>query len=258
MDSTPETITRLDGRSADALRPVRFECGVAPAAKGSTLIHIGRTRVICAVSVEEKVPRWMQAQKVKGGWLTGEYSLLPYSTPDRSSRESSKGKISGRTQEIQRLIGRSLRSVVDLERLGSRTLWVDCDVLEADGGTRTAAITGAYIALRQAVDQLLKDGLLEDDPILESVAAISVGMVEGVPVLDLCYEEDLAASVDMNVVMTGSGRYVEVQGTAEGTPYSRAELDAMLALADKGIHELSVAQGAALLQGLKGMDHNAG
>ena len=237
---------RTDGRAPDELRPVGFDMQIAPAAKGSTLIRVGRTRVVCAVSVEEKVPRWMQAQKIKGGWLTGEYSLLPYATSDRSSRESSLGKVSGRTSEIQRLIGRSLRAVVDLEALGARTLWVDCDVLEADGGTRTAAITGAYVALRQAVNALLSADLLAEDPIRESVAAVSVGMVNGVPLLDLCYEEDLAAGVDMNVVMTGSGRFVEVQGTAEGEPYTRAQLDAMLALADQGIQALTAAQNDAL------------
>lgn len=237
---------RPDTRTPDALREVEFQIDIAPAAKGSALVRMGRTRVLCAVSVDEKVPRWMQVQKVKGGWLTGEYSMLPYATSDRSSRESSVGKVSGRTQEIQRLIGRSLRAVVDLQRLGHRTLWVDCDVLEADGGTRTASITGAYVALRLAVNRLLADGLLTEDPIMDSVAAISVGMVNGAPLLDLCYEEDLAATVDMNVVQTGSGRYVEVQGTAEGDPYSREELNAMLALADQGIARLTQAQKTAL------------
>lgn len=237
---------RISGRPLDVGRPVEFQLHVAPAAKGSCLIKVGRTQVVCAVSVDEKVPRWMQVQKVKGGWLTGEYSLLPYATPDRTSRESSQGKISGRTQEIQRLIGRSLRAVVDLEQLGQRTLWVDCDVLEADGGTRTAAITGAYVALRLAVDRLLAEDLLPEDPIRESIAAVSVGIVHGVPMLDLCYEEDLAASVDMNVVVTGSGRYVEVQGTAEGEPYTRDQLNQMLALADLGISELMRAQNDAL------------
>lgn len=248
MDENQSTNVRSDGRALDQLREVGFEVDIAPAAKGSVLVQMGRTRVVCAVSVEERVPRWMQAQKVPGGWLTGEYSMLPYSTPDRSSRESSRGKVSGRTQEIQRLIGRSLRAVVDLEALGARTLWVDCDVLEADGGTRTASITGAFVALRLAVNRLIAEELLQEDPIRESVAAISVGIVNGVPMLDLCYEEDLAASVDMNVVVTGSGRYVEVQGTAEGNPYSRQELDALLALADKGVSELTEAQHQALLQ----------
>lgn len=248
MEGKQSANVRSDGRALDQLREVGFEIDIAPAAKGSVLVRMGRTRVVCAVSVEERVPRWMQAQKVPGGWLTGEYSMLPYSTPDRASRESSRGKVSGRTQEIQRLIGRSLRAVVDLEALGARTLWVDCDVLEADGGTRTASITGAFVALRLAVNRLIAEELLQEDPIRESVAAISVGIVNGVPMLDLCYEEDLAASVDMNVVVTGSGRYVEVQGTAEGTPYSRQELDALLALADKGVSELTEAQHQALLQ----------
>ncbi len=235
---------RGDGRAVDALRPVTLEYGIAPAATGSALIRMGQTQVVCAVSVEEKVPRWMQQQKVPGGWLTGEYSLLPYATADRSSRESSRGKVSGRTQEIQRLIGRSLRAVVDLERLGPRTLWVDCDVLQADGGTRTAAITGAFAALRQAVDRLCQAEMLAEDPIREAVAAISVGVVDGVSLLDLCYEEDLAAAVDMNVVMTSSGRFVEVQGTAESTPYTRSQLDEMLQLAEKGISELLELQAA--------------
>lgn len=233
---------RGDGRRVDALRPVTIEYGIAPAASGSALIRMGQTQVVCAVSVEERVPRWMQQQKVPGGWLTGEYSLLPYATPDRSSRESSLGKVGGRTQEIQRLIGRSLRAVVDLEKLGPRTLWVDCDVLQADGGTRTAAITGAFAALRQAVDRLCREEVLAEDPIREAVAAISVGVVEGVSMLDLCYEEDLAAAVDMNVVMTGSGRFVEVQGTAEAAPYTRTQLDEMLQLAEKGIGELLLIQ----------------
>ena len=237
---------RLDGRADNELRPASFTLDIAPAAKGSTLVQMGRTRILCGVSVDEKVPRWMQVQKVKGGWLTGEYSLLPYSTSDRSSRESSTGKVSGRTQEIQRLIGRSLRAVVDLEALGPRTIWVDCDVLEADGGTRTAAITGAYVALRMAINRLMAQGLLESDPIRDTVAAISVGIVRDTPMLDLCYEEDLAATVDMNVVMTGSGRYVEVQGTAEGQPYSESELHAMLKLANLGIAELTAKQAQAL------------
>ena len=246
IGTTNYGVVRPDGRTADTLREISFAMDIAPAAKGSTLIRVGRTAVVCAVSIDEKVPRWMQQQKVKGGWLTGEYSMLPYSTTDRSSRESSRGKIDGRTQEIQRLIGRSLRAVVDLEKLGARTLWVDCDVLEADGGTRTAAITGACVALRKAIDRLLQEERLPEDPIKESVAAISVGWVHGVPMLDLCYEEDRAAGVDMNVVVTGSGRYVEVQGTAEGEPYSRDQLNEMLALADKGTADLFEAQTRAL------------
>ncbi len=246
MENTKTDAQRPDGRGLDGLRGVSFLMDIAPAAKGSALIRVGRTAVLCGVSVEQKVPRWMQAQKIEGGWLTGEYSMLPYATSDRSSRESSLGRISGRSQEIQRLIGRSLRAVTDLKALGPRTVWIDCDVLEADGGTRTASITGAYVALRQAVNRLLAEGALEEDPIKEAVAAVSVGLVHGVPMLDLCYEEDLAAEVDMNVVVTGSGRYVEVQGTAEGEPYRRDQLDAMLALADKGCTELIQAQEQAL------------
>jgi ribonuclease PH len=246
MTECNEKKIRGDGRAEDDLRPVRFTLDVAPAAKGSALISNGNTQVLCAVSVQEAVPRWMQQQKAPGGWVTAEYSMLPYSTTDRSSRESSLGKVSGRTQEIQRLIGRSLRSVVDMQKLGPRTLWVDCDVLQADGGTRTASITGAYVALRLAVNRLLREGALEEDPVRESVAAISVGVVEGRPTLDLCYEEDVAAEVDMNVVMTQSGAFVEVQGTAEGPPFSRAKLDAMLALAEKGARELATLQAAAL------------
>jgi len=239
-------VARLDGRQDDTIRPVQFELDVAPAAKGSVLIRMGNTQVLCAVSVQEAVPRWMQQQKVPGGWVTAEYSMLPYSTTDRSSRESSTGKVSGRTQEIQRLIGRSLRSVVDLRKLGARTLWVDCDVVQADGGTRTASITGAYVALRVAVNRLMQDGLLTEDPIRESVSAISVGLVQGRPMLDLCYTEDVAAEVDMNVVMTQSGAFVEVQGTAEGPPFSRAMLDAMLALAEKGAHTLAGLQASVV------------
>lgn len=237
-----EVAARADGRAPDELRPIRFVPDPAPAAAGSVLVEFGRTRVICGASIEDGVPRWMRAQSVSGGWLTAEYSILPYATKPRNSRESSTGKVSGRTQEIQRLIGRSLRAVTDLDKLGERTIWLDCDVLEADGGTRTAAVTGAWVALRRAVSKLLKEGALKEDPLREAVAAVSVGIVEGRPLLDLCYTEDLAAAVDMNVVMTASGRFVEVQGTAEEQPYSREELDAMLALAAKGIRKLLKAQ----------------
>ncbi|MBU1908558.1 MAG: ribonuclease PH [Verrucomicrobia bacterium] len=233
---------RPDGRAEDALRPIRFTPDPAPAAAGSVLVEFGRTRVICGASVEDGVPRWMRAQNISGGWLTAEYSLLPYATRPRNSRESSTGKVSGRTQEIQRLIGRSLRAVTDLDKLGVRTIWLDCDVLEADGGTRTAAVTGAWVALRRAVNRLLREGVLTEDPLREAVAAVSVGLVEGRACLDLCYQEDLAAAVDLNVVMTASGRFVEVQGTAEESPFSREELDAMLALAARGIRRLLKAQ----------------
>jgi len=229
--------TRSDGRKFDQLRSVKIEAGIAPAALGSVLIQMGNTKVVCAVSVEEEVPRWMKGKET-GGWLTAEYSMLPYSTSDRVRREASSGKQSGRTQEIQRLIGRSLRAVVDLDKLGPRSLWIDCDVLQADGGTRTAAITGSYVALRLAVDQLMAEGKLTADPIREAVAAVSVGVVDGVSVLDLCYVEDVAAAVDMNLVMTESGRFVEVQGTAEDKPFSGESLDEMLKLGRKGIREL--------------------
>jgi ribonuclease PH len=225
-----------------------FTRGVAAAAAGSVLLEMGQTHVLCAASVEESVPPWMRNQKIEGGWVTAEYSMLPYSTQPRSRRESTAGKVGGRTMEIQRLIGRSLRAVVDLKALGARSIWVDCDVIQADGGTRTASITGAYVALRMAVDGLMKTGLLEEDPVRESVAAISVGVVGGVPLLDLNYQEDFAAEVDMNVVMTGDGRFVEVQGTAESEPFSRAVLHEMEALAEGGIRDLTAAQKRVLAE----------
>lgn len=237
---------RADGRAVSDLRKVEFIPGFAPAAKGSVLVRFGRTRVVCAVSVEESVPRWMRQQNVEGGWLTAEYSILPYATPQRTAREVSVGRIGGRTQEIQRLIGRALRAVTDLKALGERTLWVDCDVVEADGGTRTAAVTGAYVALRLAVAAMLKEGLLAKDPIKEAVAAVSVGLVDGQPVLDLCYEEDVKAAVDMNVVMTSTGRFVEIQGTAEKEPFSEDQAAELLALAKKGIKKLLKAQASVL------------
>ena len=241
-----EPVLRPDGRTPQQLRPVSFQLDIAPSATGSVLISMGRTQVICGVSIEPEVPRWMKQQKVTGGWITSEYSMLPYATTDRSRREVSSGKVSGRTQEIQRLIGRSVRAVCDLEALGSRTAWLDCDVLQADGGTRTASVTGIYVAFRMAVQRLLKQGVLTSDPLKEAVAAVSVGMVGGLPVLDLCYEEDFAASTDMNVVMTASERFVEVQGTAEEHPYTADELQQMLKLAGHGIRELVVAQRSAL------------
>jgi len=235
-------VIRADKRKADQLRPVKFKLNVAPAAAGSVLVSMGKTQVICGVSIEESIPRWMRMQKVSGGWITAEYSMLPYSTSGRSRRESTNGRVGGRTHEIQRLIGRSLRAVTDMELLGARTVWVDCDVLQADGGTRTASITGAYAAYCLAIQKLLKAGVLEKNPIREAVAAISVGIVDGRPLLDLCYTEDVDAEVDMNVVMTASGKYVEIQGTAEGYPFSGAEMDRMLALARKGIRNLIRAQ----------------
>ncbi len=237
---------RVDGRKANELRPVVFDVDIAPSATGSALISMGRTKVICAVSIEDDVPVWMKRQKVSGGWLTAEYSMLPYSTTERSRREAAVGKISGRTQEIQRLIGRALRAVTDLEALGPRTMWIDCDVLQADGGTRTASITGAWVAARRACDRLLRAGALTAQPMREAVAAVSVGLVGGGALLDLNYEEDAAAAVDMNVVMTASGRFVEVQGTAEEDPFSRADLDALTALAAGGIKKLIAAQRAAI------------
>jgi len=241
MGANKKSIKRGDGRKPDQLRPVKLAPGVAPSALGSVLIHMGNTQVVCAVTMEDDVPRWMKG-KESGGWLTAEYSMLPYASTERVRREAAAGKQSGRTQEIQRLIGRSLRAVVDLDALGARTLWVDCDVLQADGGTRTASITGAFVALRLAVERLLREGRLESNPIREAVAAVSVGVVEGVPMLDLCYAEDVAAGVDMNLVMTSRGAFVEVQGTAEDRPFSPDHLEAMLALGRKGIRRLIEAQ----------------
>jgi ribonuclease PH len=238
---------RHDGRHPDQLRPVEIERGYLRHPAGSALIRWGNTHVICAASIDESVPRWLRGKKQ--GWLTAEYSLLPSSTNTRTEREVSRGRVSGRTSEIQRLIGRSLRAVVDLEALGERTLLVDCDVINADGGTRTAAITGAFVAVRQAIDTLLARGLLLRSPLKGALAAVSVGVVGGVPVVDLDYQEDFAASVDMCVVMTDSGRFIEVQGTAEGPPFSRSELDALLALADGGIRELLAVQQRASTAG---------
>jgi len=235
---------RSAGRSADALRPVSLERGYTKHAEGSVLVSFGDTKVLCTASVEEKVPPFKRGSGQ--GWLTAEYGMLPRATHTRSDREAAKGKQSGRTQEIQRLIGRSLRTVFDLGALGERTISLDCDVLQADGGTRTAAITGAFVAAHDAVAVLLAQGKLTQSPIRDFVAAISVGVVQGVPLLDLEYTEDSACDTDMNVVMTGSGGFVEVQGTAEGAPFSRAEMNALLALADKGIRELIALQKQAL------------
>ena len=238
------TYTRSQGRAPDALRPVRITRHYTKHAEGSVLIEFGDTRVLCTASVEERVP---PHKKGSGeGWVTAEYGMLPRSTHTRSDREAARGKQSGRTQEIQRLIGRSMRTVFDLAALGERTIHLDCDVIQADGGTRTAAITGAYVAAFDVVTKLLDLGLVERTPIKDAVAAISVGIVQGVPLLDLEYTEDSACDTDMNVVMTGSGGFVEIQGTAEGEAFSRAEMDALLALADKGIRELVAAQKAAL------------
>src|SRR5438552_1360594 len=237
---------RAGGRRADQLRPIRFQNHIAPYASGSTLIEWGNTRVICGVTVEESVPRWMKEQNVVGGWITAEYSMLPYSTLQRKQRDISKGKIDGRSQEIQRLIGRAMRAAIDLERLGSRTIWVDCDVLQADGGTRTAAITGAYVALSLAIGKMLADGKVIENPMLNAVAAVSVGIVNGRPLLDPCYVEDAAASVDLNLVMNTAGDFIELQGTGEEATFSEAQLRDMLALGKAGIGELLAAQQAAL------------
>ena len=230
---------RNDGRAPDQLRPLTFDRDFTVMALGSVLVSTGRTRVLCTASVDEDVPRWMRG--TGKGWVTAEYSLLPGSSPERVDREAAKGKQSGRTQEIQRLIGRSLRAVIDTKALGENTIVIDCDVLQADGGTRTASITGAYVALADAVASLGVPAALTG-----SVAAVSVGIVGGVPLLDLPYEEDVRAETDMNVVMTGDGRFVEVQGTAEGAAFDRAELDALLALAGKGCADLTAMQQDAL------------
>ena len=235
---------RSGGRAADELRPVRFTRGYTIHAEGSVLIEFGHTRVLCTASVEDKVPPHKRGSGE--GWVTAEYGMLPRATHTRGDREAAKGKQSGRTQEIQRLIGRSMRAVFDLKKLGERTIHLDCDVIQADGGTRTAAITGAFVAARDAVDKLLAQGKLAESPITDHVAAISVGIVEGTPLLDLEYTEDVACDTDMNVVMTGAGNFVEVQGTAEGAAFSRKEMDALLALAEKGIRDLVVLQGESL------------
>ena len=237
---------RPDARTPDQLRPITFTPGIAPHSTGSVLVAAGDTRVICSAMIEESIPGWMKAQKVPGGWLTAEYSMLPYSTLDRKARDSMKGRIDGRSVEIQRLIGRSLRAVVDLDLLGARTLCIDCDVLQADGGTRTASITGACVAAALAVEKLIAKGLIAKSPLRKLIAAVSVGVVGGVPLLDLNYLEDKDASVDMNLVMTEDGQFVEVQGSGEEQSFSETELAAMLALGKKGITELLAAQRAAI------------
>jgi ribonuclease PH len=235
---------RTSGRAPNQLRPLRITRSYTRHAEGSVLIECGDTRVLCTASIEEKVPPFL---KGKGkGWLTAEYGMLPRSTNSRMQRESAAGKQSGRTQEIQRLIGRSLRAVVDLSLLGERTIQIDCDVIQADGGTRTASITGAYVALHDAAQLLMERKLIAAWPLQDFIAAVSVGVFKGVPVLDLDYEEDSNSETDMNVVMTGTGGLVEVQGTAEGNPFSRAELDAMVDLAAAGIRQLIAGQKAAL------------
>ncbi len=231
-------------RRHDELRPVNFFLDCNKHAEGSARIECGDTHVICTASVDSRIPHFLRG--TEQGWITAEYGMLPRSTGSRMKRESSKGRLSGRTQEIQRLIGRSLRSVVDLGRLGERTIWLDCDVIQADGGTRTASITGAFVALALAINKLIDSKQIETSPIRDWVAAVSVGVFEDRPQLDLCYEQDFAASVDMNVVMTGSGQFVEVQGTAEGPPFSRGRLDELLDLAGQGIRELVALQKRSL------------
>ena len=241
---------RPDGRKVDQLRTLIFQPNIALNAQGSVLACFGNTKVICAASLEKKVPPWMRQQGVSGGWLTAEYSMLPYSTLDRKQRDSSRGRPDGRGIEIQRLIGRSLRAVIDLQKLPDHTLWIDCDVLQADGGTRTAAITGAYLAARLAVEHFIASGRLAENPFRDSIAAVSVGVYQDVPVLDLNYVEDKDATVDFNVVRTGGGRYVEVQGSGEEATFSEEELGRLLALANTGITELTRRQEAFLAQHL--------
>lgn len=246
--------TRSDGRTPDQIRPISYILDVAPHAAGSVLISFGNTRVICAACINEEVPRWMKVQGVKGGWLTAEYSMLPYSTLERKERESSRGRPDGRSTEIQRLIGRSLRAVVDLEKLGARTLHVDCDVLQADGGTRTAAITGACIAVAVAFNRLLEKGKITRQPLKKKVAAISAGVLKGETLLDLCYTEDAAADVDSNIVLTEDGEFVEIQGSGEESTFTEAQLNSMLAYGRKGIKELCAIQDEAIQSAMKPAD----
>lgn len=253
MAETQGTPTgRIDQRRPDQIRPLRFQNHIAPYATGSTLIEWGNTRVICGVTVEDTVPRWMKEQNVTGGWITAEYSMLPYSTLQRKQRDITKGKIDGRSQEIQRLIGRAMRAAINLEKIGPRTIWVDCDVLQADGGTRTAAITGAYVALALAVRKLTSEKKLAENPLLSAVAAVSVGLIAGDPMLDLNYVEDVAASVDMNIVMNGAGEFIEVQGTGEEATFTRGQLDMLLEFGRLGIRQLLDAQNRALADSAAG------
>jgi ribonuclease PH len=233
-------------RPVDQLRQIAFQPGIAPHATGSVLVSFGNTRVICSAMVEDKVPRWMQVQNVPGGWLTAEYSMLPYSTLERKQRDSTRGHLDGRSVEIQRLIGRSLRAVVDLQQFGPRTLWIDCDVLQADGGTRTAAITGGCVACAIAFQQLVADGRLNKNPLKQLVAAVSAGVVRGQCLLDLCYEEDRDAEVDFNVVMTESLEFVEIQGSGEESVFSASQLSDLLSLAQTGVSHLFQLQREAI------------
>lgn len=237
-------MTRSDGRTSAQLRPVTFERAWSEHAEGSTLVSFGRTKVLCTASFTPGVPRWLKDSGT--GWVTAEYAMLPRATTTRNQRESVKGKLGGRTQEISRLIGRSLRAVVDMNALGENSILIDCDVLQADGGTRTAAITGAYVALADAITWALGEGHVKGNPLIDSVAAVSVGIIDGEPRLDLHYDDDVRAETDMNVVMTGAGNFVEVQGTAEGVPFDRGLLDQLLDLAANGIADLTGMQKAAL------------
>jgi ribonuclease PH len=233
-------MTRSDGRRPDELRPVTIEPDYLKFAEGSCLISVGNTRVLCAATIEDKVPQWMKGRGT--GWVTAEYSMLPRATQERTQREASKGRLGGRTHEIQRIIGRALRAVTDMSKLGERTVWLDCDVLQADGGTRTAAVTGAWVALALALRKAFDPNARAKWPLAGQIAATSVGIVAGQPLLDLAYDEDSRAEVDMNVFMTDAGRFTELQGTAEATPFSRGELDALLGLAESGIRRLIDAQ----------------
>ena len=238
---------RLDGRAIPDLRPISFIPNVAPHASGSVLVSFGNTRVICAATVEENVPRWMKFQNVEGGWVSAEYSMLPYSTHDRKQRDINRGKLDGRSSEIQRLIGRSLRAVIDLKKLGKRTIWIDCDVLQADGGTRTASITGGCVATAIAINGLMSQGKLKDFPLKKLVAAVSAGIYQGEAILDLNYPEDRDAAVDFNVVMTESGEYVEIQGSGEEDVFTSKQMTAMLDLSRKGIAKLVELQKEAII-----------
>ncbi len=237
-------MTRIDGRKYDEIRPVKITKDYLIHPEGSVLIEMGNTKVICTASIEDKVPPFLKG--TGKGWITAEYSMLPRSTHSRKIREASRGKLEGRTQEIKRLIGRALRSVVDLDKLGEKTIWIDCDVIQADGGTRTASITGGYVALVDALNKMVESGALDSLPIKKYVAAISVGVVDGNPVLDLCYEEDSNAKVDMNIVMSDNGQFIEVQGTGEEAPFSREELNKLLELGEKGINDLIEIQKSVL------------
>ena len=235
---------RPSGRAAGQMRTVSFTKDFTKHAEGSVLVAFGETKVICTASIDNRQPRWIRDENQ--GWVTAEYGMLPRSTHGRMDREAARGKQSGRTQEIQRLIGRSLRACIDLQKLGPRTITLDCDVIQADGGTRTASISGAFVAMQLAINDMIANGILEENPIHQNVAAISVGIFEGTPVLDLDYAEDSSAETDMNVVMDQGGRFIEIQGTAEGAPFSREEMDTLLALAEKGINEIIDAQNAVI------------